>query len=60
MFSMASFVSRYWGLIAHHQVVARFALQHLGERVAAHRGLNGVLHVGDVDLIARRLLAVHL
>ena len=45
--------------IAHHQVVARLALQHLREGVAAHRGLNGVLHVGDVDLVARRLLAVH-
>ena len=45
--------------IAHHQVVARLALQHLRESVASDRGLNGVLNIGDVDLIARGLLAIH-
>ena len=59
MFSIASLVSRILRQIAHHQVVALLALQHLGQRVAAHRGLDGVLHVGDVDLIARGLLAIH-
>ena len=47
------------GQIADHQVVALLALQHLADRVAAHRGLNGVLHVGYVDLVTRGLLAVH-
>ena len=36
--------------IAQHQIVALLVLQHLGERVAADRGLDGVLHVRDVDL----------
>jgi hypothetical protein len=38
--------------IAQDEVVAGFALQDLREGVAADRGLNGVLHVGDVDLVA--------
>ena len=59
MFSMASLVLRILRQIAHHQVVARLALQHLSEGVAAHGGLDGVLNVRDVDLIARGLLAVH-
>ena len=54
IFSIASLVSRYCGQIAHHQVVALFALQHLGQRIAAHGGLDGILHVGGVDLVARR------
>ena len=56
---MASFVVAVLRQIAQHQVVARLALQHLGEGVAAHGGLDGILHVGDVDLVARGLLAVH-
>ena len=45
--------------VAHHQVVALLALQHLGQRVAADGGLDGILNVGHVDLIAGGLLAVH-
>ncbi len=45
--------------IAQDEVVARLALQNLGQRVAADRGLNGILHIGDVDLVASGLLAVH-
>ena len=45
--------------IAHRQIVSRLALEHLGERVAAHRGLDRILHVGDVDLVTSGLLAVH-
>ena len=46
-------------LIAQHQVIARLALQDLREGVAAHRGLDRILHVGDVDLVAGGLLAIH-
>ena len=42
--------------IAQHQVVTLLALQHLRQRVAADRGLDGVLHIGHIDLVARRLL----
>ena len=56
---MASFGIAVLRKIAQHQVVALLALKNLGERVAAHRGLNGILHVRDVDLIARGLVAVH-
>ena len=59
IFSIASLVSRILRQIAHHQVVTLLALQNLGQRIAAHRGLNRVLHVGDIDLIARGLLAIH-
>ena len=45
--------------IAHHQVVALFALQNLADGAAADGGLNGVLDIGDIDLKASRLLAVH-
>ena len=45
--------------IADHQVVTLLALQDLADRAAADSGLNGVLHIGDVELITRRLLAVH-
>ena len=45
--------------IAQDEVVARFALKDLGEGVAAHGGLNRVLHVGDVDLVAGGGLAIH-
>ncbi len=44
--------------IAHDEVVAGFALQHLSEGVAADRGLNRVLHVGDIDLVAGGGVAV--
>ena len=44
--------------IAQHQVVALLTLENLGERVAAHRGLNGILNVGGIDLVARRFIAV--
>ena len=36
-------------LIAQSDVEARLALLHLGQRVRAHRGLHGILHVGNVD-----------
>ena len=55
MFSMASLVSRYCGEVAHHQIVASLALQDLCRGVAAHGGLDGVLHIGNVDLVTRRL-----
>jgi hypothetical protein len=45
-------------LVADDHVVARLALQHLGDGVAADRRLDGVLHVGDVDAEARGGLAV--
>ena len=45
--------------IAHDQVVALFALQHLRESVAADGRLNRVLHIRRVDLIARGGLAIH-
>ena len=37
--------------IAHHQVVAFLAFQHLRDRFAADGGFDRVLHVGDVDLV---------
>ena len=49
---MASWVSRILREIADDDVVARFALQHLGDGVAADGGLDGVLNVGDVDAVA--------
>ncbi len=39
--------------IANDDVVASFVLQDLGDGVAADGGLDGVLHVVDVDAIAR-------
>ena len=57
----ADIVDRFLGvailrLIADDEVVARFALQHLADSVAADRGLDGVLHVGDVDADSGRRL----
>ena len=46
--------------IAHHQVVTSLALQYLRESVPSRGGLDGVLNVRDVDLIACGLLAIHL
>ena len=60
MFSMASSRIAIGRQVAHHQIVALFALQHLRQRIPAHGGLNGVLNIRDVDLIARGLLAIHL
>ena len=57
MFAIASRVSLQ---IAGYQIVALFALQHLSERVAAHRSLHGILDVGHVELEPRGLLAIHL
>ena len=54
IFAMASLVSRYCGQVAHHQVIALFSLQHLGQRVAAHGRLDGILHIRDVDPVAGR------
>ena len=54
MFSMASSRVAVLRQIAHHQIVALLALQHLRQRVAADRGLNGILHIRDIDLIAGR------
>ena len=45
-------------LVAQHQVEALLALQYLAHGVAAHRRLNRVLHVGDVDLVTRGALAI--
>ena len=44
--------------IAHHQVVARLALQNLRESIPSRGGIDGVLNIRDVDLIARGLLAI--
>src|SRR5262249_58226720 len=46
------------GQVAHHQVVASFAVEHLAEHRAADGGLHGVLDVADVDLVARGLPTV--
>ena len=46
-------------LHAHHQVEELFALDHLGGRLAAHGGLDHGFHVGDIDAVARDLVAVH-
>ena len=35
-----------------------FTLKNLGKGIAAHRGLDSVLHIGDVDLVARGFLAI--
>ncbi len=56
---MASRVSLILGQIAQGEVVRLFAAQHLRQSVAAHRGLDGVLHIGHVDLPARGFRAVH-
>ena len=44
--------------VAHHQIVTLLALQDLAHRLAADRGLDGVLHVGNVQAVARGLLAI--
>ena len=44
--------------IAHHQVVARLALQYLGKSVPSRGRIDGVLHVRHVDLIARGRFAI--
>ena len=41
------------------KIVARFALEDLGERVASHCGLNRILHIGDIDLVASGGIAIH-
>ena len=46
--------------VTQHQVVSRLALQYLRESVASDGGLDGILNIRDVDLIARGLIAVHL
>ena len=45
--------------VAQHQVVACLALENLGQRVAADRGLNRILHVGNVDLVTSGGIAIH-
>ena len=52
MFSIASLGVAILRQVAQRQVVARLALENLGERVASDRGLNRILHVGDIDLVA--------
>src|SRR5207245_2577496 len=47
------------GKVAGDEVVALFALEHLGDGVAAHGGLNGVLDVCNVHLEAGGRLTVH-
>jgi len=54
--SITSVVSRYCGRFRITQVVVRLALPHLRQRVAADGGPDGVLRVGGVDLVSRRLL----
>ncbi len=44
--------------VAHHQVVALLALQHLADRFPADRGFHRILNVRDVDAVARGGLAV--
>ena len=58
IFSIASLRVAELRQITQHQIVALLVLQHLSQRVAADGRLHGVLHVRDVDLIARGLLAV--
>ena len=53
MFSMASREFAVLRQVAQDEVVALLALQDLRQGVAAHRGLNRVLHIRDVDLVAR-------
>src|ERR1019366_962581 len=44
--------------IAQREIVTRLALEDLSERRSPHRGLNRILDVGNVDLVARRRVAV--
>src|SRR5579872_3962697 len=46
-------------LIAQYKVEASFALQHLAHGIAANRGLNRILHIGDVETKACCLLPVY-
>ena len=59
MSSMDSFVLRYGRQIAHHQVIALLALQHLAYRFAANRGFNSVLNVSHIQTVSSCLLTVH-
>ena len=59
-FSIASTRVAILLLIAQHQIVLRLSDQHLLSGAAADRGLDCILHVGDIDAIARRSLAVDL
>src|SRR5579885_2121724 len=47
------------GLISHNEVVALLPLQHLADSFTAHGRFDGVLYIGDIDLIARRLPAIN-
>src|SRR6201999_1599285 len=53
VFGVAIFV-----LVAHGNVVTRFALLHLRERIAADSGLNSVLNVVAINTEARCSFAV--
>ena len=44
--------------VADHQIVALLALQHLADGFAAHGGFDGVLHVGDIQAVARGGIAI--
>src|SRR5262249_37534900 len=44
---------------AHHDVEAPVALEDRGDRAAAERQVDDVLHVADVDAVARHLIAIH-
>ena len=46
------------GQIAQYQIVSPLFLQDLGERIATHGGLNRILNIRDVDLVARGLCPV--
>src|SRR5271166_3828853 len=45
--------------VTEYQIVSLFPQQHLAESVTSHRGLNCILDVGDIDRVARSLIAVH-
>src|SRR5579883_675219 len=45
--------------VSGYQVKALFALQDLADGIAADRGLDCILNVGDVDLVSRGGVAVH-
>ena len=47
-------------LHAHHQVEQLLALDDLGHRLPADGGRDHGFHVGDVDSVARNLVAVHI
>ena len=47
-------------LHADHQIEQLFSLDDLGDRLPADRGRDHGFHVGDVDSVARNLVAIHI